>query len=446
MQRHFRSARRPSPATFLPLLLAPAAAHAQAPCGEWMRTPTPNPGNSINRLTSIAAHPSGDAWAVGHWQNTPTGVGPLAIRWNGAAWNQVTLPATSHLGTNPKTAGITIAPNGDVWAVGNVTTTYPTYNLPLLLRYRNETWDFVGTASLTPQTIYPFAARGGWLNKAAAISPTDIWAVGLAAGYGDGGATAVPLALHFDGSTWTDVEVPRIANRHHDLVAVCAIATDDVWAVGEYRNIAGAYRGMTYHYDGSAWSHIHSPIEDIPGSGLLDVVATASNDVWAIGTADGAVVVMRWNGSQWSLMPAPANTGGKLAAVAPNNLWASGWEGYWHYSGSTWTHVPVAAPGAAYVIRSAGMAIIDACDIWSAGFWSDSATTFTLAERLGSSCFANCDTSTTPPILNVADFSCFLAKFAAGDPYANCDNSTTLPVLNVADFGCFLTKFAAGCP
>jgi hypothetical protein len=60
-------------------------------------------------------------------------------------------------------------------------------------------------------------------------------------------------------------------------------------------------------------------------------------------------------------------------------------------------------------------------------------------------CYANCDGSTTEPILNVADFGCFLTKFAAGDPYANCDNSTTEPVLNVADFGCFLTKFAAGC-
>jgi hypothetical protein len=64
----------------------------------------------------------------------------------------------------------------------------------------------------------------------------------------------------------------------------------------------------------------------------------------------------------------------------------------------------------------------------------------------GGGCYANCDGSTQEPILNVADFSCFLTKFAAGDPYANCDGSTQEPVLNVADFSCFLTKFAAGCP
>jgi hypothetical protein len=61
-------------------------------------------------------------------------------------------------------------------------------------------------------------------------------------------------------------------------------------------------------------------------------------------------------------------------------------------------------------------------------------------------CYPNCDQSTTTPILNIADFSCFLQKFAAGDPYANCDASTIPPVLNVADFSCFLQQFAAGCP
>jgi hypothetical protein len=61
-------------------------------------------------------------------------------------------------------------------------------------------------------------------------------------------------------------------------------------------------------------------------------------------------------------------------------------------------------------------------------------------------CYANCDGSTTPPILNVLDFACFLNSFAAGRLYANCDGSTAAPVLNVLDFACFLNHFAAGCP
>ncbi|MBL9031965.1 MAG: hypothetical protein JNM80_09690 [Phycisphaerae bacterium] len=61
-------------------------------------------------------------------------------------------------------------------------------------------------------------------------------------------------------------------------------------------------------------------------------------------------------------------------------------------------------------------------------------------------CPANCDGSTAAPVLNVADFICFLNRFAAGDSRANCDASTTPPVLSVADFVCFQTQFAAGCP
>jgi hypothetical protein len=60
-------------------------------------------------------------------------------------------------------------------------------------------------------------------------------------------------------------------------------------------------------------------------------------------------------------------------------------------------------------------------------------------------CYANCTGGGHPP-LNVADFTCFLQRFAAGDYYANCDRSTASPTLNVSDFTCFLQKFAAGCP
>lgn len=65
---------------------------------------------------------------------------------------------------------------------------------------------------------------------------------------------------------------------------------------------------------------------------------------------------------------------------------------------------------------------------------------------LGVVCYANCDGFTTPPILNVHDFTCFLNQYAAGSPNANCDGSTVPPILNVNDVISFQQKFAAGCP
>src|SRR5690606_13285037 len=61
----------------------------------------------------------------------------------------------------------------------------------------------------------------------------------------------------------------------------------------------------------------------------------------------------------------------------------------------------------------------------------------------GPACYANCDGSTSTPILNVNDFICFQTRFAAGDTAANCDGSTAAPLLNVNDFICFQTRFAA---
>lgn len=62
------------------------------------------------------------------------------------------------------------------------------------------------------------------------------------------------------------------------------------------------------------------------------------------------------------------------------------------------------------------------------------------------SCYANCDNSTTAPVLTANDFQCYLNRFAAGDSYTNCDNSMIVPTLTANDFQCFLNKFAQGCP
>lgn len=60
-------------------------------------------------------------------------------------------------------------------------------------------------------------------------------------------------------------------------------------------------------------------------------------------------------------------------------------------------------------------------------------------------CYANCDASTAPPILNANDFQCYLSRYAAGDLWADCDHSTGHPALTANDFICFLNVFASGC-
>jgi hypothetical protein len=79
------------------------------------------------------------------------------------------------------------------------------------------------------------------------------------------------------------------------------------------------------------------------------------------------------------------------------------------------------------------------------GFPSDYA--FAVSGQQGAAaCYANCDGSTNPPILNILDFNCFLNLYTAGQSYANCDNSTNPPILNILDFNCFLNRYTQGCP
>lgn len=381
--------------------LAPTSI-AAPPCGEWDMTSTPNRGDKTNWLSSVSARSAADAWSVGIWRNAAGGQGPLAIQWDGETWSEVELPDTSGLGTSPVTTGVEFA-GSDLWIVGYLSTPYPTNNLPLVMRQRDGDWDYVETVALRKQTEYPYSDRGGFLAEAAALSADDIWAVGLAAGFGDARATSVPLAVHWDGDDWTDVDVPLISNRHHELNDVVAIASDDVWAVGDYRFIAGTFRGVTYHWDGEAWSHIPSPIEDLSQSGLNDVAASGPDNVWALGGApDTGVVLMRWDGDEWSLMEPPPNSGGSLAVLGPQDVWVSGWYGFWHWDGSAWTEVPATIDGATYVIRGGGMELVGDCDIWNVGFWTleDGITGYTLAERLSAN---------SPPV-------------ARGD--LNCDGAT----------------------
>jgi hypothetical protein len=132
--------------------------------------------------------------------------------------------------------------------------------------------------------------------------------------------------------------------------------------------------------------------------------------------------------------------------------------------GGTETMATVTRPGAAvYYTSSVGAEVIGLSG-WSAGAGTVFSFSTTcgpaqtadtnfgrlLANAMGAgatgACYANCDGSTSAPVLNVLDFNCFINRFTAGDAYANCDGSTAAPVLNVLDFNCFINRYTAGCP
>jgi hypothetical protein len=171
-------------------------------------------------------------------------------------------------------------------------------------------------------------------------------------------------------------------------------------------------------------------------SGVYDVVAT--NDCGSVNSGTAAVVV----NSPPQISQQPASMTAALGTPASFSVVASGVTTY------TWRHNSQFVPNGntptlvIASVQSGDDGDYDCIVNGPCGQRISQVATLTI----GSACYANCDGSTTQPILTVNDFICFQARFASGDSYANCDGSSSQPMLTVNDFICFQSAFATGCP
>jgi hypothetical protein len=216
----------------------------------------------------------------------------------------------------------------------------------------------------------PYANR---LSAIAAVSGTDVWAVGSAG--------ANPLAEHWNGSTWSVVPTPIPAGTgvQAQLLGVAAITSTDVWAVGFSASPSTDYATLAEHWNGTAWSIVVTPNPaGQPTVSLNAVAAITSSDVWAAGgnptdqrNYAGKAVLEHWNGSSWSLVAAPQNTATwfdssrfGVAAVASNDVWAIGSFDSFHWDGAAWSVVQGAS-------STSGASASGAAGVWAVGSYRD---------------------------------------------------------------------------
>ena len=99
---------------------------------------------------------------------------------------------------------------------------------------------------------------------------------------GSTGASAAILPQHTHGpatcGVWSKVSSPNVGTSTNFLNGVAAISSTDVWAVGDYGNGNGGLT-LVEHWNGAQWSIVQSQ----GTGGLSGVAAIASNDVWAVG-------------------------------------------------------------------------------------------------------------------------------------------------------------------
>jgi hypothetical protein len=279
----------------------------------WGVVSTPSPGTAYNFLQAVSADAPNDVWAVGQQTSPNTTAQPLIEHWNGAAWSY-SAPATQS-GTAIDLSGVAALSTSNVWAVGSGTVSTPqsTTTVPLIEHWDGSRWSIVTGASLPSSSSGPQYTS---LSAVAALSANDVWAVGS-------------LIEHWNGSAWS---VVATASGDADFTSVSASAANDVWAAGT--GLPSGVGGCGYgaaafvdHWDGSHWTSVSAAVPPSGSSisGLTAVSAASASDVWVVGgtgVSSGrafayAPFVEHWDGAHWNTLSTPtARTAGGLAGVA----------------------------------------------------------------------------------------------------------------------------------
>jgi hypothetical protein len=205
-------------------------------------------------------------------------------------------------------AGVSAASLNDAWAVGAYYPASSTVLATLAHHFDGNRW-----------TAFPLPNVGAQENVLYAVAmPTTgkAWAVGY---YVSGKFVQQTLIEHFDGTVWTVVPSPSPGALQNILFSVAAITDSDVWAVGAEQDASGLWHTLTEHWDGAAWSVVNAVDAGSSGNQFYAVKALASDNVYAVGQQAGAgfpnqALVENWNGKTWSVVSSPADAS---ASVLP---------------------------------------------------------------------------------------------------------------------------------
>jgi hypothetical protein len=217
----------------------------------------------------------------------------------GSGWSVV--PSYNFGSLDNVLAGVSAASATDAWAVG---TYYPSSSGVLATLAEH----FDGTR----WTAYPLPNVGVQENVLLAVSMPSMgsaWAVGY---YASGKFTQQTLIEHFDGNVWSVIPSPSPGALQNILFGVSAISDSDVWAAGGDQDSNGVWHALTEHWDGLAWSVVPAVDAGSSGNQFYAVKAVSTNNVYAAGQQAGArfpnqALVEHWDGKSWSVIASPAD-------------------------------------------------------------------------------------------------------------------------------------------
>lgn len=309
------------------------------------------------------------------------------------------------------------------------------------------TWEWNGSTWIDRASPLPAPARG---DHAMAFDG----ARGVTVVFGGrGGGGSLDDTWLWDGTAWTQAAVGGPGGRYGHAMAFDSARGRVVLFGG--RDNDGVILGDTWEWDGASWLSRGSAGPGPRVEHALAYDAARGRTVMSGGTPDllaRPTDTWEWDGAGWSLRASSGVPGftERIAMVYdPGRARVVRYDGNfvtsqtWLWDGNSWAPLGGPQPPPRYNYAMAfdtlrGRAVLFGGHD-SGGLRGDT-------WELGCACYANCDWSTTAPVLNVVDYLCFQIAFVQGSPYANCDGSTAPPVLNISDFQCFINKYAAGCP
>jgi hypothetical protein len=290
----------------LAVTAAPHAAAAAAACPPtWNHVATPNRGQVDNGLAAVAAVDPHDMWAVGSAGTYGGKSSTLAEHFDGVGWSVVATPngpnAANRLG------GVTAVATDDVWAVGSSATNPPTssHSVTLVEHWTAGVWSVV--PSPNPAPPLGGAEVSNELYGVAAVATDDVWAVGQSFDF----TTSQTLIVHWNGRSWRAVHAPH-PGFASVLRSVTAVSANDVWAAGTTtRN--GRQHTLVLHWDGHAWTQVPSPDDGPYLQEVMRIRAVGPNDVWMVGyhlavfgfDENFQTSIFHWDGTAWSVVPSP---------------------------------------------------------------------------------------------------------------------------------------------
>ncbi|HLJ82575.1 MAG TPA: hypothetical protein VKT51_00195 [Candidatus Eremiobacteraceae bacterium] len=365
-------------------LLAGQSSAAQAAC-TWSVVPTVNPGANFNIFGAVSATSKTNAWAVGYYSISSTETGALAERWNGSVWKVV--PTQNPSANQTVFFGVKALANNNAWAVGYYQTASNLFE-PISEHWNGNKWTVV---NMPPAP----APNGGYMNSVDAVSPTDIWAVGLQIPTSVGYQT---FAEHWNGTKWSVVTTPNVNGFNQILQTTFAVGTSDVWAGGYYTLSSGIKQNLSMHWNGVKWTIV--PMKDVGSSNnfINGMGGFATNGVFAVGThrntsENGPNTLSEgWNSTKWAVQSSPndgslttafeavvaSTSEGALAVGLVNPVTGQQFQipyaALWN--GTKWVQsLPVAAGTYGSFFNSASL-IPGTHDFWAAGGAFDSAGNF----------------------------------------------------------------------